>query len=310
MKVLNTYKNGNHFTTIYPDGTRIRETINPNDDKLTYDFPENFDICITKYCDAGCPYCHEGATKSGKHGDILNLKFIDSLVPGTEVAIGGGDALSHPDLREFLIKLKDKGVIPNITVNQFHIDKNKDLIRSFIDEKLIYGIGVSLTDSSNMRDLEIINSFGENAVIHTIAGILSEKDLPFLKNKKVLILGYKKLRRGESFFSKEVENNIVWLKENLAKIKKDIRLISFDCLAIKQLDPKKAFNISDENWEILFQGDDYSEAASTLYIDAVNMEVARSSTHELSDRIKFSYNDDDIRCLFQLSKKCLKITEE
>ena len=40
----------------------------------------------------GCPFCHEGSTTDGKFGDIMNEKFIDTLHPYQEVALGGGDA--------------------------------------------------------------------------------------------------------------------------------------------------------------------------------------------------------------------------
>ena len=33
--------------------------------------------------------CHEKATPDGKHGDILNIPFLNSLEPYTELAIGG-----------------------------------------------------------------------------------------------------------------------------------------------------------------------------------------------------------------------------
>ena len=135
MKFLKGYENGNHITKIYDDGTKIKETGHfefrplpgmkggpkiwvPDDaDHFTYDFPENADIKITDYCDAGCAYCHENSTVKGVHGDLRRIeKTIDSLHAGTELAIGGGNALAHPDLIWFLEKLKKKGVITNIFV--------------------------------------------------------------------------------------------------------------------------------------------------------------------------------------------------
>lgn len=86
MKLLGTYKNGNYITSIFNDGTKIRTT---NDDEFIAAFPENIDCKITNYCDKGCPMCHENSTVNGKHGDILNVKFIKSLHPYTEMAIGG-----------------------------------------------------------------------------------------------------------------------------------------------------------------------------------------------------------------------------
>lgn len=301
-KALAMYKNGNHFTGMMSDGTRIRETIDPDADHFTYDFPENFDICITKYCDGGCPYCHEGATKNGKHGDIMNMPFVDTLTPGTEVAIGGGNALDHPDLIPFLEKLKKQGVLANITVNQIHLKRSRELLNKLVKEHLVHGIGVSLINSSNKEDFEIVDELGDNVVIHVINGILSPKDEECLKGRKVLILGYKTLRRGAEFLEKEgqeIKDNMAWLEANLKRISEEVQVLSFDCLAIKQLQPKRELNISDEDWNRLFQGDDYSNQASTLYIDAVARQVARASTHPIEDRKNFT--DESISELFKMT---------
>ena len=86
---LNTYTNGNHTVTIYSDGTKIKETIDPKADHFTYDFPENFDIKITDQCDGGCRYCHENSTPNGKHGDLKALEpMIATLHAGTECSVG------------------------------------------------------------------------------------------------------------------------------------------------------------------------------------------------------------------------------
>ena len=106
MKLLGKYINGNYSVKIFSDGTKIRET---EGDSFIPDFPESMDISITDRCDNNCAFCYAGATANGKHGDILGSKFIDTLRPFTEVALNGND-LSHPDLIEFLRKLKDKQI--------------------------------------------------------------------------------------------------------------------------------------------------------------------------------------------------------
>lgn len=80
----------------------------------------------------GCPYCHEDSKLDGKHGDILNTKIIDTIRPFTELAIGGGNPLSHPDLILFLKTLKSKNIIANMTVNQNHFVSHQDLIRYLV----------------------------------------------------------------------------------------------------------------------------------------------------------------------------------
>lgn len=311
LKVLGHYKNGNHYETIFADGTRIRQTEDPDADHFEYDFPSNADLKISNYCPVGCKYCHESSTVKGKHGDILNMPFVDTLVAGTELAIGGGSALSHPDLVPFLENLKKKGVIANLTVNQKELQmpelatKMKDILA----KNLVNGVGVSLTDSKTFN--KTVNSiFGNypNLVVHTIAGILTKNDLPAIMGRKTLILGYKDLhgRRAGDFYETEkkvVDDNIFWLKHNINCISNMTQLLSFDCLGIKQINPKETLNISDDDWNTLFQGDDYSAEASTLYIDAVTRTVARASTHPLEDRPRF--NDESMAELFEMSKRCL-----
>ena len=90
MKLLGMYKNGNTINKIFSDGTRICET---NDNEFKFDFARNMDIKICDRCNIGCKFCHEGSTPDGKLGDIMNEKFIETLHPYQEVAIGGGNVL-------------------------------------------------------------------------------------------------------------------------------------------------------------------------------------------------------------------------
>lgn len=300
LPIIGSYKNGNHYTIMFSDGTKYKQTINRDDVYFTYDFPENWDIKITDFCDyAYCSYCHEGSSPKGEHGNLKALEpMIKSLQSGTEAAIGGGNALSHPDLIWFLERLKEQGVIANITINQNHLKPYKDMICKIVGDGLVYGIGISLTDSSKMDEIEFASSLGDNVVFHTIAGILSPKDVNALVGKKVLILGYKDLRRGASFKEKEsekIERNIKWLQMNLPILSNVFKLISFDCLGIEQINPKAVLKMSDDEYNLLFQGADNDALDSdgnitccTMYIDVPNMKIGRSSTQPLADRHNFT----------------------
>lgn len=279
MNLLGVYKNGNFTTKIFADGTKIRET---EDDEFIPDFAENMDIKISNYCDMGCKFCHEGSTKNGKHGDILNQKFIETLHPYQEVALGGGDATSHPDLVPFLHKLKNRKVIVNMTVNQRHFEQKQELIKKLVDEKLIYGLGVSLVNPTD-EFISLIQQY-PNAVIHVINGILKHSDVEILsdKNLKMLILEYKQLRRGGEWYSEDHENITVkqmWLKENLENIIEHFKVVSFDNLAIEQLEVQRL--MSQEEWDEFYMGDDGS---MTYFIDMVEQKFARSSTADFDKR--------------------------
>lgn len=289
MELLGRYKNGNFFTTILGDGTKIRET---EDDEFIPDHAENMDIKITNYCDMRCPFCHEGSTTNGKFGNILNEKFIDTLHPYQEVAIGGGDATSHPDLIPFLEKLKEKKVITNMTVNQIHFEKKQDLIRKLVDEKLIYGLGVSLVNPTK-NFIELIKQY-PNAVIHVINGVLTPSNVASLydKNLKILILGYKNLRRGNEYYEsdmKEIKMWQRWLYNDLPVIVNGFKVVSFDNLAIEQLNVRRL--MSDEEWNEFYMGDD---GKMTYYIDMVERKFARSSTAAFDKRYELLDSVDDM----------------
>lgn len=289
MGLLGRYKNGNFVTTILSDGTKIRET---EDDEFIPSFAENMDIKICNYCDMGCKFCHEGSTINGKFGNILNEKFVDTLHPYQEVAIGGGDATSHPDLIPFLQKLKKKKVIANMTVNQIHFEKKQELIKKLVDEKLIYGLGVSLVNPTK-HFIELIKQY-PNAVIHVINGVLKPSDIKTLENNnlKMLILGYKHLRRGNEYFEEEqndIETKQQWLYENLEDIIQKFKVVSFDNLAIEQLDVKRL--LTQEEWDEFYMGDD---GKVTYYVDMVERKFAQSSTAPFNKRYDLLDSVDDM----------------
>lgn len=271
LNILGVYKNGNYTVKILSNGTKIRET---EAGEFIPAFAENCDCKITDKCDGGCEFCYEGCTANGKHGDILNYKFLDTLHPYTELAINGND-LSHPDLIPFLKKMRDKNIIVNMTVNQIHFEKHYDLIEKLIYDKLIYGLGVSLRKPT-VEFINLVSNFS-NAVIHVINGIFTYNDYKILKDNdlKILILGYKQLRRGVDYYDnhmKTVCGNKTWLYNELEEMLKHFKVVSFDNLAIKQLDVKRL--LSEEKWEEFYMGDD---GKYTFYLDLVEGTFGKNS---------------------------------
>lgn len=279
MKILGSYVNGNYTVTIYDDGTKIKET---EADEFIADFPESMDVKITNACDRMCKYCHEASTPDGKHGN-LDVSFIDTLRPWTEMAIGGGNPLSHPDLIPFLTKLRDKNIIANMTVNEKHFMENLPLLRKLRDEDLIKGLGISYSGTMKIEPSDKNHPFilavkeFPNAVIHIINGLMSLKTLGPIafKNFKVLILGYKDFRRGKDYHNEEIDKGMHFMWCCIEKmIKKGwFRIVSFDNLAIKQLQPERF--LSTEQWNEFYQGDD---GTHTMYVDLVEGNFAVSST--------------------------------
>lgn len=275
-EILCKYWNGNYAVVMYDDGTKMR--ICPGDEFRPV-FPESMDLKITNYCNMGCQMCHENSNIYGEHGDILHLPFIDTLSPYMEIAIGGGNPLSHPDLVPFLHKLKDHRAIPNMTINQNHFLRENDFVRYLYDHKMIYGLGVSMTEKPTDPFIYYISQY-PNAVVHVIAGVVNIDDLKRLKDKglNLLILGYKRFRRGSAYYdsySEKVNKKISDLYDRLEEILGWFDVVSFDNLAIEQLNVKRL--MSDDEWERFYMGDD---GTFTMYVDAVNQEFAVSSVSE------------------------------
>ena len=277
-----SYKNGNYIVALDTvHGTKIRY----NDlDFFKADRPENMDICITRYCEYGCPYCHENATVNGKHGDIMNSKFIDTLPEWTEAAVGGGRVTSHPDLVPFLRKLKERHIIANITVQQTEFMSHLSFLRELVNQKLIYGLGISLINPYEEGFIAAVKTF-PNAVIHVINGVVTLAQLSALgcKDLKILILGYKEVRRGVAY--KADVDHLVGLRKNrlyasLPFIAEHnwFKTISFDNLALEQLEPKRF--LSDEFYATHNLGDDGlmgEQTSASYYVDLVENVFARNS---------------------------------
>ena len=269
MALIGRYRNGNYDVLIFEDGTKVRK----NDlDFFEAESPESMDIKITNQCDMGCPMCHEDSKPDGKHGDIMGAKFIETLHPYTELALGGGNPLSHPDLVPFLEKCKSLELLPSMTIHQKHFMDNLDLLLDMQKNHLFYGLGISMVDPTE-EFMSAVKWF-PNAVIHVINGIVSVEHLETLGNRdlKILILGYKDFRRGHKYYSKKVEGKKKELYDALPCLIKKFLVVSFDNLAIKQLDLKER-NIC-KNWDEFYMGDD---GQFTMYIDTVRKEFAQSS---------------------------------
>ena len=300
-KIWKRYKNGNYTTIInILNGTKIRET---EDDEVIPDFAENIDILTSTVCENECPWCYAGCTMNGKHGDLLKWKFLDTLHPYTELALNLNFPMP-PDFEQLLHKLKEKKIIANVTVAQNHFEKHHDLIKSWIDKKLIYGVGVSLSHTTP-EFVKLIQQF-PTAVIHTINGITSPYNLTRLyelsndTNKiKILILGYKDVGRGISW--KEETNGYIkkyqdWTYRNLGKMQDWFSVLSFDNLALEQLNVRRL--LTEKQWEEFYMGDD---GGFTFFIDLVDGTFGKNSLatkrypimDSVDDMFNFIRNEED-----------------
>lgn len=289
------YKNGNSICRINLDnGTKIRET---KDDYWDLAFPESLDLNIGNRCDGGCPFCYINATPNGIDAELLNVPFIDTLHPYTEVAING-NSVDHPQLIPFLEKLKNHKIIANITVNQKHFERNLDLIKKLVDDKLVYGIGISLVHPTP-KFISQVKMF-DNAVIHVINGVITPEQFETLADNdlKILILGYKNLGRGNKYMSDNLEDVIERMNytyNHLSELIPRFKVVSFDNLSIDQLDVKRV--LSDDEWNKFYMGD---EGTASMFVDLVTGKFGISSLCDESEMMPIL---DNIENMFEVIKR-------
>jgi hypothetical protein len=279
------YTNGNVRVFInVNDGTKIRTTM---DDEFSVDFPESVDMKITNYCKMGCKMCHEKSTENGEHADLSNPDgtFLRTMRPYTEIAIGGGAVTSHPQLEALLKYLKEKKIIANITVHETELLENLKRILAWAKKHLIKGIGVSIHSEYDPRIFDFAED-NRNTVLHVIAGLTPMKVIESYAdcNMKLLILGYKNMGRGAEYYSghgKKIEEAITELDKNIGRMFEEFRTVSFDNLALRQLNIRG--HVSEDEWNVCYQG---SDATHTMYVDLVKKEFAATSTSEKRYAIK------------------------
>jgi hypothetical protein len=269
MKLLASYRNGGYRVDIYADGTKVRTEVDP---ALPPELPEQLDLKLTDWCDAGCAWCHESSTVKGAHGDVdRTLALLKDLHPGSEVAIGGGDPLSHPEFERLVRGLRDRGVIPSVTVNGRHFERHRSLLQRLTDQGQLFGVGVSYSAEHGLPDWDY-----PHMVLHLIAGVDHPSVLDAARRRmKVLLLGYKRFGRGEKLFEvrpEPVQRTLAaWYRElfHVAYV----HHLSFDALAIEQLKPQRLFK-DLRAYLPRYMG---PEGQFSMYVDAVTETFAVSS---------------------------------
>jgi hypothetical protein len=287
---LASYRNGGYQVAIHADGTKVRTEV---DASLPPVLPEQMDLKITGWCDAGCAWCHEKSTTKGQHGDLdKTLRLLSALPPGTEVAIGGGDPLSHPDFERFVRALRAQGIVPSVTVNGRHFERHRDVLERLTREGQLFGVGISYSKEHGIPDWDY-----EHMVLHLIAGVDAPSVLDEAKKPlKVLLLGYKRFGRGAKLFevrTKEVQDTLAaWYRELFVVAQN--HHVSFDNLAIEQLKPERLFK-DPAAYQRQYMG---PEGQFSMYIDAETETFALSSYSP--ERFEWSNMQD----MFALVRQC------
>jgi hypothetical protein len=145
--------------------------------------PELVDIKITDFCAKGCAFCYQGSTTKGARASKETLaKAVDTLsaLGVMEVAIGGGEPSTHPNLEFFLQELRSCRITPNVTTMDYAWAKKQKLVPAG-------NLGISI--GPGFKD------FISCATHHIVMGTLSREEFRELltkgKGKSFLLLAPK-----------------------------------------------------------------------------------------------------------------------
>lgn len=292
--------NGNCNVTLYGNGTRVVETINPNATDIVLDYPLSLDINISNRCSNGCPYCYAGNTPEGAIANLLDMTYLDD-VSGIEIAINIQFPL--PDHFEtWLEKMKKQNIIVNGTINQIDLERDPQLIDWLYNlhtDNLLHGIGISYRDYNNDLYNNIRSSLGDDIVVHTIIGITPINEIIKLLDEgfKILILGYKQKNRGVNYFSQVNIDN--WVKGIDRIISHPFNsVIAFDTAGLKQAKIRDI--LTKDQWDSSYQGD---EGTISFYIDAVK-HTFNIDSH--TNRTPYSIGEKNLKDMFKIIKNVSK----
>ena len=198
------------------------------------------------------------------------LEKLKGLPEGTEIAIGGGNPLSHPELPRIVKGLKEFGYTVNMTIQE------RDLAGATIPEE-ITALGLSIAQGFESPQVPLPSI---PTVAHMILGINGTEDYRRVKEyfPRILWLGFKKWGRNKNSLLPD-------LSEIRREIVRDLYqgrdlTLAFDNLALEQLNLRSALLKSE--WERYYLGPEFT---SSMYVDGVRGEYSGYSTS--GDRVSW-----------------------
>jgi hypothetical protein len=194
---------------------------------------ESVDMKITNKCNHNCSFCSEDSNLNGKHANINTIyNFVNTYCkPYTEIAIGGGNPLEHPQLEEILKMLYENGNPLALTVHIEDLPKVEPYL------KYLKALGVSYTIETNKCN-KILNEFKQKHDIqinvHIIPDLMPLDSILAIDHNRLTLLGFKDQGRGRQCWNDNTEfiiQNRLNIKSNMYKIFNKFDLVTADFLA-------------------------------------------------------------------------------
>ena len=210
--------------------------------------PEIVDIEISEVCGGikgvPCSFCYKSNSSfQGKNMTLETFKQVISVLPESvcQIALGIGDINGNPELKEIILHCKEKGIVPNITINgdnltdewvEFFSNHLGAISVSVYDKEISYNAIKRLTDAG-MSQVNIHQMVSKETLTRTFEIINDVQYDERLTNMNSLIfLSLKQKGRGKSFKKVTVDefNSIIQ-----SALENNIRFGFDSCSALKFL---------------------------------------------------------------------------
>jgi len=272
------WEEGQRYWTLFnrETGALMRFRFDPRDaTPINHpDRPEALDMKITDFCTRGCAYCYQSSHPGGDHAQNL-LQWADVIeqLGVFEVAIGGGEPMSHPQLPEFLRELRRRDIVPHVTTRDWSWLHDNDR-RS----EILKHVGRIAYSVDNLRDTRRVLSQAEHwgiidkITLHHVVGVTPESDfidllvMAHCYRVPVILLSFKAVGRGRHF-----EPDRVNWKQVVHKYTRFIGGVGIDTGLAQQIRPDDGI----PSWCY-----HTVEGNFTMYLDAVRRIAKRSSYEE------------------------------
>lgn len=218
-------------------------------------FPTLADIQITARCNLHCPHCYAESSFGGENiawQDFILALDNFSRAGVFQVALGGGEPTLHPQFKEMLKAVRERGMVPNLTTN------GKILTAETAKAMAKYCGAIALSVEGTGRDFEKRRNFswknlaasakrlkecGNRLVFQvTVSGGNIEK-LPEITDSLldfyphgIIFLAYKPCGRGKFFDDVLAKRNPAFVRDIIRKCLDKISgkvKIGFDCCFVE-----------------------------------------------------------------------------
>jgi radical SAM protein with 4Fe4S-binding SPASM domain len=176
--------------------------------------PEIADIEISTVCSGPtgkpCSFCYKANTSQGENMSLETFQKVLATLPRSvvQVALGLGDIDANPDLWSILSHCRERGVIPNVTINGARMDEDRYgalanlcgavAVSRYEPRDVCYN-AVEALSRHGLRQVNIHQLLAEETYESCLELLDEAKTDPRLRGlRAVVFLALKQVRRGRS----------------------------------------------------------------------------------------------------------------